>query len=199
MTLAVDGRPVDHWTLTPAARNALRFLDLSDGIEGGGPFAMLTIASRSLDPGRPAPVAVRQFDIQPSAQVIWGFGEGWHEAEYAVETGITWRWTSERSVLRVEGPAQRIRISIRGESPLRYFGRPPVVKITAGDVTLAQFQPDMNFEWRVIVPADAMVNSGGAVAIETDRVYLPGKVEGTSDERHLGLRIFDLRVDRVDP
>lgn len=199
MTLAVDGRPVDHWTLTPAARNALRFLDLSDGIEGGGPFAMLTITSRSLDPGRPAPVAVRQFDIQPSAQVIWGFGEGWHEAEYAVETGITWRWTSERSVLRVEGPAQRIRISIRGESPLRYFGRPPVVKITAGDVTLAQFQPDMNFEWRVIVPADAMVNSGGAVAIETDRVYLPGKVEGTSDERHLGLRIFDLRVDRVDP
>lgn len=199
MTLAVDGRPLDHWTLTAAARSALRFLDLPAGIEGGGPFAMLTIASRSLDPGRPAPVAVRQFDIQPSGQVVWGFGEGWHEAEYAVETGITWRWTSERSVLRIEGPAHRIRVSIHGESPLRYFDRPPVVKITAGDVTLAQFQPDMNFEWRVIVPADAMVNSGGAVAIETDRVYLPGKVEGTADERHLGLRIFDLRVDRVDP
>jgi hypothetical protein len=102
-------------------------------------------------------------------------------------------------VLRLEGPAQPVTLEIRGESPLRYFDRPPTVKITAGDVTLAQFQPDTDFEWRVTVPADAMLNSGGAIAIEIDRVYLPGKVEGTADDRRLGLRIFDLRVNGVDP
>ena len=199
VTLAVDGRPIDRWPVTRAARNALRFVDLPDGVPGAGPFAALTIASRSVDPKRPAPVAVRQFDVQPSTLPISAFAEGWHEAEYSVETGLMWRWTSERSVLRIQGPAEPVTLEIRGESPLRYFDRPPTVKITAGDVTLAQFQPDTDFEWRVSVPADAMLNSGGAVAIEIDRVYLPGRVEGTSDDRHLGLRIFDLRVNGVDP
>jgi transmembrane protein TMEM260 (protein O-mannosyltransferase) len=199
MTLAVDGHPIARWPVTRAARNALQFVDLPDGIPGAGPFATLTITSRSVDPKRSAPVAVRQFDVQPSAQLVTAFAEGWHEAEYSIETGLTWRWTSERSVLRINGPAQPVTLEIAGESPLRYFDRPPTVKITAGDVTLAQFQPDTDFEWRVAVPAEAMLNSGGAIAIEIDRVYLPGKVEGTADDRHLGLRIFDLRVNGVDP
>ena len=199
VTLTVDGRPIDRWPVTRAARNALRFVNLPDGVPGAGPFAALTIESRSVDPKRPAPVAVRQFDIQPSTLPISAFAEGWHEAEYSVETGLMWRWTSERSVLRIEGPAQPVTLEIRGESPLRYFDRPPAVKIRAGDVTLAQFQPDTDFEWRVTVTADAMLKSGGAIAIEIDRVYLPGKVEGTADDRHLGLRIFDLRVNGVDP
>ena len=198
VTLSVDGHLIEHWPVTLADRNALRFIDLPQGIPGDGPFALLTIESRSVDPTRAAPVAVRQFDIQPSAQLIYAFGEGWHEAEYVVDTGLRWRWTSERSVLRINGPVQAVRLEIRGESPLRYFDRTPAVKITAGAVMLAQFQPDTDFEWRVTVPADAMLKSGGAVAIETDRVYLPGKVEGTGDERHLGLRIFDLRVNGVD-
>jgi hypothetical protein len=199
MTLAIDGRPIDHWPVTRTARNALRFVDLPEGVPGAGPFAALAITSQSVDPKRAAPVAVRQFDIQPSAQLISAFAEGWHEAEYSVETRQTWRWTSERSVLRMNGPAQPVTLEIRGESPLRYFDRPPTVKITAGDVTLAQFQPDTDFEWRVTVPAEAMLNSGGAIAIEIDRVYLPGRVEGTADDRHLGLRIFDLRINGVDP
>jgi len=199
VTLAVDGRPIDRWPVTRAARNSLRFIDLPDGVAGNGPFATLTIASRSVDPKRRAPVAVRQFDVQPSTLPISAFAEGWHEAEYSLETGLMWRWTSERSVIRIQGPARPVTLEIRGESPLRYFDRPPTVKIVAGDVTLAQFQPDTDFEWRVTVPADAMLNSGGAVAIEIDRVYLPGKVEGTADDRHLGLRVFDLRVNGVDP
>lgn len=199
VTLSIDGRAIDSWPVTLAARNALRFIDLPQGIAGAGPVAELTVASRSLDSKRAAPVAIRQFDIQPATQLIAAFAEGWHEAEYLVETGLTWRWTSERSVLRIKGPAQPVRLDIRGESPLRYFDHAPTVKIAAGDVTLAQFRPDTDFEWRVTVPADAIAKSGGAVSIETDRVYLPGKVEGTSDERHLGLRIFDLRVNGVDP
>ena len=199
VVLAIDGHPIDRWPVTFAGRNVLRFVDLEQGIAGDRPFAGLTLSSRSLDPGRAAPVAIRQFDIQPATQMIWGFGEGWHEAEYVVDTGLAWRWTSERSVLRTQGPPQPVRITIRGESPLRYFDRPPTVKVTAGGETIAQFQPDADFEWSVTVPADALTRSGGAVAIETDRIYLPGQAEGTADERHLGLRIFDLRVNPVSP
>ena len=199
VTLAVDGREIDRWPVTLAGRNALRFVDLPQGIDGDGPFASLTIASRAVDPGRTAPVAIRQFDIQPSTQLIYGYGEGWHEAELVVGTGLTWRWTSERSVLRIKGPPHAVTITMRGESPLRYFGRAPTVKVTAADATIAQFQPNDDFEWSVTVPADALATSGGAVAIETDRVYVPAQVEGTADARHLGLRIFDLRVNPVSP
>ena len=76
---------------------------------------------------------------------------------------------------------------------------PRGVNVTAAGATIAQFQPDDDFEWSVTVPADALARSDGAVAIETDPVYLPAQVEGTSDQRHLGLRIFDLRVNPVSP
>jgi hypothetical protein len=197
--LAIDGQPIDRWALTLKDRNFLRFIDLPHGISGPGAFASLTIASHSVDPKRPAPVAIRQFDIQPAAQMIYGYGDGWHEDEYALETGLTWRWTSERSVLQVKGPPQAVRITLRGESPLRYFAAPPGVKITAGGSTIAEFKPAADFEWRVTVPADAVARSSGAIAIETDRVYLPGPAEGTGDERHLGLRIFECRVEPLTP
>ena len=35
------------------------------------------------------------------------------------------------------------------------------------------------------------LRAAGAIAIETDPVYLPGPSEGTTDERHLGLRVFE--------
>jgi hypothetical protein len=199
LELAVDGARVDRWTLPFKDRNFLRFIDLPQGIAGPGTFATLTILSRSLDPARPAPVAIRQFDIQTASQMIYGYDEGWHEDELVVETGLTWRWTSERSVLQIKGPPQSVRLTLRGESPLRYFDAPPTVKVTVGGATVAQFQPDADFEWNVTVPADSLARSGGAVAIETDRIYLPGPAEGTADTRHLGLRIFDLRVSPISP
>jgi hypothetical protein len=144
-------------------------------------------------------VAIRQFDIQPASQLEFGYGPGWHEEEFELETGRRWRWTSERSVLQFDGEPQAVRVTIRGESPLRYFDRPPSVKLTAAGETVAQFMPATDFEWSATVSADAMTKSGGEIAIETDRIYLPGRVEGTADERHLGLRIFDLSANPVSP
>ena len=97
-------------------------------------------------------------------------------------------------MLRIAGPPQAVRITLRGESPLKYLDAAPNVRITAGDAVLARFRPDADFTWNVTVPADALARSDGAVAIESDRVYLPGPAEGTADARHLGLRIFDVRV-----
>jgi len=199
VTLAIDGRTIDQWPVTLAERNVLRFIHVPQGLLGSGPFATLTIASRSLDPKRRAPVAIRQFDIQPASQLEFGYGPGWHEEEFELDTGRTWRWTSERAVLQFDGEPQAVRMTIRGESPLRYFDRPPTVKLTAAGDTLAQFVPSTDFEWSATVSAEAMTKSGGEIAIETDRIYLPGQVEGTADDRHLGLRIFDLSVTPVLP
>ena len=66
-----------------------------------------------------------------------------------------------------------------------------------GGRVVAQMRPDADFEWTVTVPAADILRGEGVIAIETDRVYLPGAAEGTSDERHLGLRLYECRVDPV--
>jgi hypothetical protein len=199
--LAVDGVVRERWRLTFEERNFLRFLDFPDGVQTGeGRYARVTIASRAAGgDGRRAPVGIRQFDIQSADRMLYGFGEGWHEDEFDPATGLRWRWTSERSVIRVQGASGDVGVTLRGESPLRYIDAPPTVRVTAAGRVVAQLQPGADFEWRVTVPGADVARAGGAIAIETDRVYLPGPAEGTSDERHLGLRIYDVSVYPASP
>ena len=114
-------------------------------------------------------------------------------------TGRRWRWTSERSVVRIKGATGAVRITVKGESPLRYFDAPPTVRVTAAGQVVAQFRPDADFNWTIRVPGDALARADGDIVIETDPVYLPGPAEGTADERHLGLRVYECRVDLVTP
>ena len=198
--LALDGVVRDRWTVAVEQRNFLRFLDIPEGLTPGTGYGRLTIASRSAgEDSRRALVGVRQFDIQSADQMLFGFGEGWHEEEFDPMTGRRWRWTSERSVLRIKGATGAVRVTLKGESPLRYFDTPPMVRVRVGAHVVAQFRPDADFEWIVNVPIDEVARAEGAIAIETDPIYLPGAAEGTSDERHLGLRVYECRVDQVSP
>lgn len=201
-TASIDGSPIETWTVAPGPGGIsfLRFIDLPGGLASGpGDYAHLIITARAEPASRPTPpVAIRQFDIQSSGTLIYGFGEGWHEAEYDNATGVSWRWTSGRSVLRVS-PPQDIVLRMRGESPLKYFREVPTVKIRAGDRIVGELRPRTDFEWAVKVSADAIRSGDGAIEIETDRIYLPGQAEGTSDARQLGLRLFEIVVNPVTP
>jgi hypothetical protein len=193
---------VQSWELNPRrdGLNFLRFIELPGGIpDGDGDYAVLRVAARTAGGvGSPPPAAIRQFDIQPANRLVYGFAEGWHEAEYDNASGLSWRWTSERSVLRV-APHRSVQIRMRGESPLKYMADAPRVRVTAAGREIAAFQPDRDFTWTVRVPGDAIAASGGAIAIEVDRVYLPGAAEGTADERRLGLRLFEIVVNPASP
>ncbi len=197
--LSLDGVVRDRWTLTVDGRNFLRFIDIPEGLPGTG-YGRLTIASRSADSNsRRALVGVRQFDIQSADRMLYGFAEGWHEEELDPMTGRRWRWTSERSVIRIKGATGLVRITLKGESPLRYFNAPPVVRVTAAGQVVAQYRPEDDFEWTITIPAGDVARAVGAIAIETDPVYRPGLVEGTADERNLGLRVYEIRVYTVTP
>jgi hypothetical protein len=199
LELAIDGVVVERWTATTDAPRFLRFLELpEDALAGSGNYATLSISSRIDVPSDSAAVFIRQFDIQPITRLIYAYGEGWHAQELDRASGRSWRWTGERSTVLVKGPVEDVQLTVRGESPLRYFDSPPTVKIKAGDRLVTEFHPDADFEWRVTIPAADVVHSGGRIVIETDRVYLPAVVEGTADQRRLGLRIFDCRVEPVD-
>jgi hypothetical protein len=136
--------------------------------------------------------------VQRETSLMYGFGQGWHEEESESETGKRWRWTSDRSVLQIV-PPQAVDVELRGESPMKYFGDPPIVRLIAGGREVDALAPSSDFTWRVRVPALDLQRSGGAITLETDRVYLPGQVEGTGDTRRLGLRLFDVRVSPVLP
>jgi hypothetical protein len=195
-TLTIDDRQLDEWILDPSAGlNALRVLQLPAGtLDGPGDYARLSISARAAQPGRPTPaVAIRQFDMQPASGLVYAFDEGWHEEEYNNTTGLRWRWSSGRSIIRVI-PPQPVHLTLRGESPLRYFSEPPTVRVTAGDRVIGRLQPNDDFEWEVAISSEDARASDGRIAIETSPVYLPGRAEGTADERQLGLRLFDIDV-----
>jgi hypothetical protein len=193
--LAVEGRLVDRWPLTVAERNFLRFIDVPEGMPAGeGGYGQITLRARA-EGDRPAPaVAIRQFDTAPASDVVWGYGAGWHEAEYVYETGLRWRWASERSMIEVRGPARPLRLTLRGESPLRYFDAPPTVTVRAAGRAIGSFQPAADFTWSVTVPADVVAAAAGSIAIETTRVFIPAESGTSADARHLGLRIYECTV-----
>ncbi len=198
---AIDGRIVDTWTADPATGiDYLRLVELSaHALDGSGPYARLTITAHPARQGAAMPpVAVEQFDVQPATGLVHAFGNGWYEYEYDNATGRTWRWTSQHAELRV-APAKTIRLTLRGESPVKYFRAVPKVDVRAGGRVVAELRPSDDFTWQVTVPGADVARSHGIVAIDTDRVYLPGPAEGTSDARRLGLRLFDVRVDTVFP
>jgi hypothetical protein len=196
LTLALDGVPLAEWSFAPtrAGDSFLRFIDLPNGIPpGDGPYATLTIAARPENTQAAPVVAIVRFDVQPAGRLVYGFAEGWHEDEFDPATGRRWRWTSARAQLRVE-PARPFTLRLKGESPIRYVKEPPHVRITAGARTVAELSPSDDFEWRVPISAQDVMDGGGGVAIETDRVYVPGAAEGTGDARQLGLRLFEIDV-----
>jgi hypothetical protein len=194
--LALDGRVLDRWTVNPAADiHYLRVVELPAGsLRGDGRYARVRVTAAAAQEGeRTPPVAVEQFDVQSSTGLMHAFATGWHEDEYDPATGRRWRWTSDHAELRII-PPQGVRLTIRAESPVKYFHAVPTVRVRAGGRVISELRPSDDFTWEVTVPA-ADVRSDGILAIETDRVYLPGPAEGTADARRLGLRVFELRVD----
>jgi hypothetical protein len=195
--LALDGRVLDRWTVDPAKDiHYVRVLDLPAGsLAGEGHYAAVQVTARSARGGEATPpVAVEQFDVQPATGLAHAFDTGWYEDEYDPGTGLRWRWTSDRAQVRIV-PPQGVRLTIRAESPVKYFHAVPTVRVRAGDRVVSELHPSDDFTWEVMVPREDVVRSNGLVAIESDRVYLPGPAEGTADARRLGLRVFELRVD----
>jgi len=197
--VALDGRVLDQWTVDPARDiHYVHVLNLPAGsLVGDGRYAALQVRARSGRSGQPTPpVAVEQFDVQSATGLIHAFDTGWHEDEYDPTTGRRWRWTSDHAEVRIV-PPQGVRLTIRAESPIRYVHAVPTLRVRAGDRVVSELRPSDDVTWEVTVRGEDVVRSNGIVAIESDRVYLPGPAEGTADARRLGLRVFELHVDPV--
>ena len=194
--IAIDGVTLHEWDAPPGF--FLKLFEIPAGRLAGTPSTSLTTGGRwatltvqSL-PGT-IPTAIEQFDLQDEQTAVWGYDQGWQEAEYSMALGV-WRWTSERAALRIAGPPRALRITLTIESPLRYFEAPPMVRALAGDRVLASTTLTGSGDWSFDVPADALQAAGGAITVETDKTFIPAERGSAPDRRRLGLRVFAIQV-----
>jgi hypothetical protein len=185
-TASVDGTPIATWQAKPGF--FFNVFDLPAGTLAGDGLARLELAST----GSGIATAIEQFDLQDAGSLMWGYGEGWHEAEYNPRTGL-WRWASERSTLRLIDASTPVAVRLQVESPRRYFDAAPHVRLTAGGRVIAEATPDSGFVLEGVIPLDVLRATGGLVTLETDRVFVPAE-RGAADQRHLGLRVFGVGV-----
>ena len=191
-TMAIDGIALQQWDAPPGF--FLHVVDVPAGrLLGDGPFAELTIHSTS-GSGTPAiQTAIEQFNLQDAGAQMWGYGDGWNEAEYNLTLGV-WRWTSERATLRIVGAAEDARVALQVESPLRYFDAPANARIVAGDQEVTKTSLSGTETWEFTVPGAVLAKAGGVLTIETDRTFVPAERGGGADNRRLGLRILSIHV-----
>jgi len=162
---------------------------------GGSSYVPVDVTSRAAD-GSASVIAVglEQFDLQPDAVPMVGAQEGWQESEYDPRTARSWRWTTERATLWVRPIGRDVTLTLRGESPLRYYDAAPVVTVTAGGREVARFTPSSDFVQDVVLPAEALASADGRVVIASDKWFAPRDRDGSADRRHLALRIFSYSV-----
>jgi hypothetical protein len=189
-TVTIDGKAVATWQ--QRAGFFLQVFAVPAGTLAGSGLARLEIASTA-DGGGSIATAIEQFDLQDAGSLMWGYGEGWHEAEYDPRVGL-WRWASERSTLRLVDPSSPVAVRMQIESPRRYFDAPPRVRLLAGAHVVAEATPDTGFILEGVISLDVLRAADGVVTLETDRVFVPAEQGGPPDQRHLGLRVFGVDV-----
>ncbi len=191
-TMLIDGAEFQQWDAAPGF--FLKVFEIPAGrLAGTGEWATLTIQSTPVSGNTPVESAIEQFDLQNADALMWGYDEGWQEAEFNQSLGV-WRWTSERATLRIIGPPRAVHVTMTIESPLRYFDEAPLVRASAGGRELAVSTIADGRDWMFDVPADALAASGGAITIETDKTFVPAERGSAPDRRHLGLRVFAISV-----
>ena len=162
-------------------------IDLPPGaLDGDGDYATLAV---SADSDR---VALEQFDAQPDGAVVFGFAEGWHEHEYDPATGQLWRWTSDKSAIRVRAGGKALSLRIRGVSEA---GHDVTLTVRAGDTVVATERVGDAFAVNAAIPASALGAGESVITIETDGAFVPAETRWrTQDRRRLGLKILEFRV-----
>ena len=191
VTVRIDGREIERWTVPPATPSFVKFVALSPGtLTSAAPWCVLEVQATLNDGANAGVIAIDQFDLQAPGTPMLGFAEGWQEPEYAPLQGVSWRWASQKAVLRSSVTDRDVELQLVGESPRRYFDRPSRVVATAGGTRLWSVEAGNDFAWSFRVPAAALTSSGGAITIETDQFFRPADRGQGADQRALGLRIY---------
>lgn len=174
------GEPLLQGFLLAPAAAAGRYLELlartrRGGVQEGAPFAL-----RGLD---------------YAAQGVPGFahGAGWFYPE-TDEEQRPFQWTSVRARSLVHVPEPGARLTVEGVAPLEYVGAGGRVELSVDGERVAGATLGQR-EFRLEAPLLPAADGFRDVLIETERVFVPDRVQRNGDRRRLGLRVYSFRVD----
>ena len=188
--LRLNGQPIASWAVAPGF--FMRRVPVAAGALGGSGYMAIEVTAAH-DPV--IPVSLEQFDVQGPGVPMFAYEDGWQEPEYNAVLGAGWRWMSERSVLWVRPVGRAVKLTLRGESPLRYYDAAPQVRIAIGDHAIGSFSPSSDFDETFELPADLLASADGRVSLQSSRFFVPGGEGGSGDQRHLALRIWSVSVE----
>jgi hypothetical protein len=184
----LNGAPFASFDVAPGF--FMRVLSIpASALAGAAGYVPFGVSARGAEP-----VTLEQFDAQPPGVPMFGYDAGWQEPEYNQAQGHAWRWMSEKAILWVRPIGRTVVLHLSGESPRRYFGAAPHVRVTIGDREIAAFDLWSDFEQPVTLPADALAAADGRVTIESSKFFVPS-VAGAADRRHLALRMYRVTVE----
>jgi len=189
ISVAIDGKRVFEATAAPGF--FLHFVPIAAGaLAGPGDYATLAVSA-----GGGEAIAIEQFDLRPTGDLLYGFDDGWQELEYNPRTGRLWRWSSEQSVIRVRASPQPLTLHLDGA--FETSARTAHVIVRAGGRMIAERDVPRAFTLDIPVEASAIDSAGETLlTIETDQWYVPAETNWrpTQDRRHLGLRLYECRL-----
>jgi hypothetical protein len=189
---SLDGRAIATFDVRPGY--FLHFFDVpAAALAGEGRYAPLTVQARAA--GAVPPIALEQFDLQPRDRMVYGLADGWFEPEYNPTTARSWRWMSERALVRIHDAGRPVSLRIRAEAPRRYFSEPPLVRVSVGEAVVAEARPADDFTLSATIAPAALAAAKGLVTITSDRAFIAGEREGTADRRRLALRVYAVTVE----
>jgi hypothetical protein len=191
--LAIDGRPIDRWTVPALGKIFKRIVLPSGALDKTGGFVPLVVSYARPD-GKPASIRLTQLAIEPPDAVFFVQHAGWNEIEYSKTLQRRWRWTAGKAETFVNSNGRDVTLSLAGESPLTYFDEPPTIVVRAGSQVLAKESPSDDFQFEITVPAKALEAADGNLTIETNETFVPHERTNSPDKRTLGLRIFTFEI-----
>ena len=193
LIVRIGGAPVIDERIPPGAFLTSQRLPLAlvDPFNHRDYLAMTVEAS----PG--SNVAIEQFDASRQRPML-GFGAGFHEPEFNPETGLRWRWLSERGELSIvpnvpfESSPVPLILHLEGESSRKHFSRDSILNVRVGNRLLMTMPVGNDFSVDVSVPA---TSDQTRIVLETDQTYVPAERSRRSqDRRRLGLRVFKAEI-----
>jgi hypothetical protein len=182
--VTLDGRPLDERAPEPGFFLYTRTLP-AGSLDGPGDYAVLAVAADSDQ------IAIEQFDAAPVDEVVYGFGEGWHEQEYNPRTGVTWRWSSDRAIVHLRSPPRGLTVRIAGEIE---EASESTVTLTVGSERIARETIGRRFDLQATIPAAALSAEGTALTVESSASYVPAERGGSGDRRRLGLKVMTFEI-----
>ena len=191
---ALDDRPLATFDVRPG------FLPASSSTFRRRRWRATGDVTRRLDGQRARPARRRRSAASRSSSstcsrpivVQFGFDEGWYEPEYNPPTAQSWRWMSERAVVRVHTPAGDVTLRSGRIAAALFHEAAAAPRQRPATACWRRSRPTADFTTEVAIPADALAAANGRVVLTSDHVLHPRRARGHRRPAAPGARIYSV-------